>query len=664
MKQMFSKCRDVRRDLLRMDALNAVERGFMDMHMKRCDACREIGEGLAVIEAGPGKVEEISEERIQAVYRRLIPAVHEISTKLSRPKKSRPWLNLRPAYAFSAGFAVLCIVVGVFLFQYPGERKDDIGRQPAFARSTPLEDLSIGFIDRCEGKVRIDGEDIFDKERFLVRDGMRIEVDKDARFSFHIGNMARIALFGETVWQLVEGEGDHMAMRLDAGRLATDFNSQYGRRLTVLTASTEVRVKGTVFTVEALSASHTRVGVIEGLVEVVSRRAAAKAFIVGRDQSITLPGSGTFTSVTDAQRSLVAELSFIGEYPEEITRMVRFDGSPPRARIEVDGRVLGTTPLAVRLPEGPFAYKLTAPGMEPVAGKTNGYDKNEQIAFAMLPAYDYQPAVVRHTPFAKKKRRAARGSQGALKKTSKEKLDLFELARSAMTAGNIPNAIALLEQANKTVHGKQLVTGLALLAECYAAIGVYGKAADTWDRVVEEMPSSAVAQNARYEIGRLSMDQLGDYSRAKGAFTAYVASRISGGLKEDAHYSLCELDGLRGEHRNALQCFNQFLQTFSKGRYEPSARLWRGALYQDVEGRFAEAEGDLLAFIQSRPRHPRTDEARYRVALGRYQVGDKRGAMGMIREYLRHHPKGKYRLRAERLRLTIIDPTVSPQTEK
>jgi TolA-binding protein len=233
-----------------------------------------------------------------------------------------------------------------------------------------------------------------------------------------------------------------------------------------------------------------------------------------------------------------------------------------------------------------------------------------------------------------------------------------------MTAGDIPHAIALLERANETVDGKKLVTGLALLAECYAALGIYHKAADVLDSIVEEMPNSAVAQNARYEIGRLAMDQLGDYSRAKGAFTAYVASRIGGELKEDAYYSLCELDGRRGEHRNALHCFNQFLISFSEGRYEPSARLWRGALYQDVEGRFADAERDLLSFIKARPRHPRTDEARYRVALGRYQGGDKRGAMRMIREYLRHHPNGKYRLRAERLRLAIIDPSVSLPTEK
>ncbi len=664
MKQMSSNCQEVRRNLLRMDGLDAVERGFMQMHMKRCSACSDIAQGLALIEAGPGEIEEISEERIQNVYRRLIPAVHEISTQLTQPKKSWSFLKIRPAYAVGVAFVAACIVAGTFLFYNIEESGTGVGQQPALTRVIPSEDLFVGFVDRCEGTVRIDGEDVFGKQQFTLRGGTQIEVDKDARFSFHVENLARIALFGETTWRLVEAKEDRVVVHLDVGRLAVDFNSQSGRVLTVATQEATVRVKGTIFTVEAFTTGHTSVGVIEGRVDVVSRHAASRTISVGEDQVVTVPGSGEFESVTDAQRNLVAELSFIGQYPEELTRMVRFDGSPERARVEVEGRVVGTTPLAVRVPEGPFTYKLTAPGMEPVVGKTTGYDRNEQIVFAMLPAYDYQPATVRHTTFAEKRRNASRLSDGTPRKPFHKRMDPFERARSAMTAGDIPYAITLLEKANETVDGKQLVTGLALLAECYAAVGIYSKAADALDSIVEEMPNSAVAQNARYEIGRLAMDQLGDYSRAKGAFTAYVASRNGGDLKEDAYYSLCELDGRRGEHRNALHCFNQFLISYSGGRYEPSARLWRGALYQDVEGRFADAETDLLSFIKARPRHPRTDEARYRVALGRYQGGDKRGAMRMIREYLRHHPKGKYRLRAERLRLAIIDPSVSLQTEK
>jgi TolA-binding protein len=66
-----------------------------------------------------------------------------------------------------------------------------------------------------------------------------------------------------------------------------------------------------------------------------------------------------------------------------------------------------------------------------------------------------------------------------------------------------------------------------------------------------------------------------------------------------------------------------------------------------------------LSFIQAKPRHPRAEEARYRVALGRYQTGDRRGALRALEEYLRKHPKGQYSVRAQRLRQAILDPDFS-----
>jgi hypothetical protein len=151
------------------------------------------------------------------------------------------------------------------------------------------------------------------------------------------------------------------------------------------------------------------------------------------------------------------------------------------------------------------------------------------------------------------------------------------------------------------------------------------------------------------------MDQLGDLPRARAAFTAYVASPLGGALKEEAFYSLCQLDGREGAHRNAFYCFNEFLRTFPGGHHEPDARLWRGALYQDLDRRFAEAERDLLFFLKKRPHHPRTDEALYRLIVGRYSVGDYRGSMRKITEYLNNHPKGRFRVRVERLKRAILE---------
>jgi TolA-binding protein len=300
--------------------------------------------------------------------------------------------------------------------------------------------------------------------------------------------------------------------------------------------------------------------------------------------------------------------------------------------------------------------------MEPLDAHLGEEQGGEDVRYGLAPAAEYRAAVpsaaaARRQGAAKRDGDAAKGSSDA------SRWGLVERARAAMVAGDLPFAVSLLERAVRELDGERLVTASSMLAECYSATGEYRKAADAYDRVASLVPGSKVAQNSRYEVGRLAMERLGDFGRARAAFTAYVASPLGGELKEAAYYSLCEINGREGAHKDALYCFNNFLRTFPGGFYAPNARLWRGALYQDVLRRFADAERDLLAFIQAKPRHPRVDEARYRVALGRYQLGDHRGALRMIEEYQRETPSGQYALRVERLRRAILDPDFSLDLE-
>jgi TolA-binding protein len=222
-----------------------------------------------------------------------------------------------------------------------------------------------------------------------------------------------------------------------------------------------------------------------------------------------------------------------------------------------------------------------------------------------------------------------------------------------MTAGDIPFATNLLEQAVGTLSNRELVNALSLLAECYSSIGQYKKAADTFDRVASLVPGTKIAQNSRYEVGKLAMDHIGDFGRARTAFTAYIASPLGGQLKESSYMSLCKIYEKEGAHRNALQCFNDFLRMFPSSYRSPFARLWRGVLYQDVEQRWKAAEQDLLTFVRQKPRHPRCEEARYRIALGRYHMGNKKGALKMIKEYKQEHPGGQYQIRVNRLQQAL-----------
>lgn len=648
-------CRRARRDLLKQDALDAVGRGRLELHLRRCSACAELARGLALVEKGHELPPPIGEDTTREIYDRLVPVVHEIAVDLAHPAPR--WYTHR-AVRWGAGLAAAAALLVAFAFLGAETApEDNAPRSQALALGDHGEPTTHdGLVDRCEGVVRLDGVKIGAGDgKFEVRAGTEIAAEENARLAFRIDDAARVAVIGDTSWRISIATETLIEMVLDKGRLAVEYDGTSGRALDVRTPDSLVRVRGTVFTVEVQPEEGTRVSVLEGKVEVVPRDSGS---VVELDEGelVTVPG-GEFGPIEDAQRALAAEVDALDDYLAYVGRLVVFDGSPERVKVEVDGRVLGSTPLVARLPEGPVSYRLTAPGMEPLEGTLTDEQEGDAIAFALAPAPDYQPAMA----LAPQEPKSARvDKQSAADKASPGvRWDLFQRARAAITAGDIPYAAGLLERALDGAEGDRLVTGLSMLAECYAAMGRYREAANAFDRVAALVPGTEIAQNSRYEVARLSMDRLGDFGRARAAFTAYVASPLGGALKEEAYYSLCELDAREGSHRDALHCFNEFLRSYPGGHHAPNARLWRGALFQDVERRWAEAERDLLAFIQAKPRHPRAEEARYRVALGRYQTGDRRGALRALEEYLRKHPGGQYSVRAQRLRQAILDPDFS-----
>jgi len=461
---------------------------------------------------------------------------------------------------------------------------------------------------------------------------------------------------GDTRWRASSATENFLEMELDMGRLAVEFDGGTGKMLDVRTPDSIVRVRGTVFTVEVIPMGGTQVSVLEGHVDVVSLGGASQVVEVGEGRMVSVPGE-RLQDLGDEQRALAMQvLAAEDGFVASAGRIVRFGGSPERAKVEIDGRLVGYSPLSVRLPEGPVTYRLSAPGMEPLEAPLSNEQIGEHVTFELAPAADYEPVMVAGETVIERRPAAEDASRRG---TPKIRWGLVERAHAAMTAGDIPFAIELLERLAAESSGDKLVSALSLLAECYSSMGRFADAADAFDRVASLVPGTKIAQNSRYEVGRLSMERLGDFARARAAYTAYVASPLSGELREAAYFSLCRLDGREGAHQEALHCFNEFLRTFPGGFYEPDARLWRGALYQDVLKRWADAERDLTSFLKAKPRHPRCEEARYRIALGRYQVGDLRGSLRMIDEHVKEHPAGQYTVRAKRLRRAIIDPAFS-----
>ncbi len=648
------------RDFLRQDSLDAVRRGRLELHLRRCDMCRAAAEGLTVISSARPKMQPIEDIHSRRIYDRLIPAVHEIAVDLASARK-KPARVVTPIFGlYAAAAAVAAVVLVVGLLPDSQEVTDPSAVQ---ADQTILEITHNATMDRCEGTAIVDGRKVGGVDSsFAVRLGTEIAVNDGGRFNFRIGHVARVALVGDTRWRISNITEDLMEMELDMGRIAVEFDGSGGQMLDIRTPDSIVRVRGTIFMVEVVPNGGTQVSVFEGRVDVVSLLGTNRTVELTGGKLVSIPFSKEgVVDIGDGQRALAGEIIDLEDsFVATAGRLVHFDGSPRRVKVEVEGRLLGYSPLTVRLPDGPVQYRLSSPGMEPLESRLAHEQVGENVSFELAPATNYQPVV---TADGDQNESGKKSKRSALNRaTPHKRWGLIERAHAAMTAGDIPFAIGLLERATVASTGDRLVNGLSLLAECYSSVGRFKAAADTFDRVSGLVMGTKIAQNSHYEVGRLSMDRLGDFGRARAAFTAYLASPLEGDLKEAAYFSLCELDGREGSHREALHCFNNFLRTFPGGYHEPNARLWRGALYQDVLKRWADAERDLMAFIQAKPRHPRAEEARYRVALGRYHADDKRGSLRMIKEYLSEHPDGQYRVRALRLKRAIVDPDFSLQS--
>ncbi len=660
MRAPSTECRLARRDLARRDGLDAADLGRLELHLRRCEPCRLLAERFTVIESGPPAVEPLAEDRIRAVQDRLIPVAHDLATRAAAPAPLLHWL--RPALVPTALVAIVLAVLALAIAhgRDRGAASTVLGTPAVAAVPGGVVELD-GAVDRAEGPVSIDGEELSGtRGSFAFGPGTALVLGEDGRFGFRAGDDLRMALSGKTSLRVSRISGPLVELELERGRLAVEVDGSAGRMLDVRTPDALVRVRGTAFTVEVLPEGPTRVGVVEGRVAVLPAAGSGAEREVAACEMIDFPG-GFVVPLGDEQRALTADLAPPGGDDLDLDlggegRLVRFTGSPERVVVEVEGRAVGITPLTVRLPEGSLSYRLTAPGMEPLAGRLDDGPSGDSVGFELAPAVAYLPRTVspRTEPPSIGRRIETAAIVGD---AANVRWNLYQRARAAMTAGDLPYAIGLLERAIEESSGDDLVGGLSLLADCYSAAGRYAEAARTFHRVAGLVPGTETAQNSRYEVGRLAADRLGDPARARAAFTSYLASPVGGALREDAWFSLCKLDGREAKHREALHCFNEFLRAFPGGHHEAEARLWRGALTQDVEKRWAAAELDLTWFIAARPRHPRAEEARYRVALGRFQGGDRRGALQMISEYLREHPDGQYKVRIERLRRAALGPT-------
>ncbi len=106
-------CADARRHLLRMDELDAVGKGLVEIHLRRCEACARIADEFNRIETGAAPRGEVTEEQKRNIYNRLVPAVHELTSQPPPPPGHAHNADLAMNVRYWWGAALLAVAAAV-----------------------------------------------------------------------------------------------------------------------------------------------------------------------------------------------------------------------------------------------------------------------------------------------------------------------------------------------------------------------------------------------------------------------------------------------------------------------------------------------------------------------------------------------------------------------
>ena len=128
-------------------------------------------------------------------------------------------------------------------------------------------------------------------------------------------------------------------------------------------------------------------------------------------------------------------------------------------------------------------------------------------------------------------------------------------------------------------------------------------------------------------------------------------------------FKSAEKQANRGSYSEALQTLSKLKHEFSYSDYIPKAELLRGDIYFD-QMEWEQAEKAYKSFLDLYPAHKSKEYALFRrilswkkqipsVATRDVSLSEK--ALGVISEFLKHYPKGKYTEQVTKIRSDIYD---------
>jgi TolA-binding protein len=425
--------------------LDGAQQAIFEGHLENCDICREEVERWGSIEEELGVL--LQDERVARQ-----PSGNQADAFMAgRPPRGVSIRLLRPVAVGLAAAALLAGIYGVFGLQSPG----DLAPQ--------LRPIATSSVRRPAPGRLVEARD---REH-------RFELGRD-RIGLSRGGRVRIT----------RESGQSVRLELLEGTIACQVDSrQTGGEFVVTAGARQIRVVGTRFAVALTSGRAVRVGVEEGIVELVSPPEQTVRIVAGQEARVDSAGVVRLGRLSPASSDLLDELL------------------------------------------GPGAAKMEDESGRP---KDQAHDAG----------------LVRASAENGVRSGSARGDRGTTKQRPNSGAGDLETLKKWIVAGRIDEAmVALGARVNASPTD---AAAWSLLADCHRKRGRYRDAVEAYRRIVAH-GSDAEANRARFKAGVLLQEQLGRHQQAAQLFFDYRRSaggslRAEAGLR--LARSLIRLDRL------------------------------------------------------------------------------------------------------------------------
>lgn len=374
---------------------------------------------------------------------------------------------------------------------------------------------------------------------------------------------------------------------LHTGSILAHVNKRdHSQTFTVKTTDATCKVVGTIFKVAAspgTAAGSTHLTVIEGTVDIAKKGDSGVHELVNSGETIQVchntlqaprPASENQMNIHALSLiRLVEEMSCEKSVP---TGLLDVSSTPAGAKIFIEDKYIGTTPLAINYPEGSYAVRLSLPGYAIWERIISVKKLNSRFVTAHLDIERDQSAA--RSRVAKKRAKKAPHKVAIAMKSPpivqapQEKTKDFGFIMNAafvealvqMTVGEYQKALIILDSLKELpeISVTERIRIMSKIAACYKGMGNFENTLKNLTARYTRAEDPIEKSNLLWEIITVKANCLLDYEGAENDILTYIKNYPDGPWLESAYAKLGEIQYMTGKYSKAVGTYQYHVNLF------------------------------------------------------------------------------------------------------